>query len=76
MKYRSTIPSPVTCIFVNISSGIHYKGKHGIIVNYSEHTFASYDEFCIWKKDEEQTAHTYFVQHGGVVVKEPYSLLL
>ena len=40
---------------------------HNISINSSEHSFTTYEDFLLWKAEEEQSTDSYYVQHGGAV---------
>ena len=50
--------------FVNASELVeHLKQGHSYVIDKIELTFDSFDEFSIWKEEEERTSHSWFVMH-------------
>ena len=43
----------------------HMQENHGISIKSSVHSFDNFANFLEWKRDEETTTKTYFVQHCG-----------
>ncbi len=50
--------------FVNVSELMeHLKQGYSYVIDKIELTFDSFDEFSIWKEEEERTSHSWFVMH-------------
>ncbi len=45
--------------FVNVPESVeHLKQGHSYVIDKIELTFDSFDEFSIWKEEEERTSHS------------------
>lgn len=45
----------------------HIEKNHDVSITSSELSFANYDDFLVWKTNEEESSMSCFVQHGGAI---------
>ena len=56
------------CRFSRISAlATHLKDKHDIQLEFSEHSFSSFQYFSLWKCSEEEKNSFCYVKHGGSI---------